>query len=94
MKVTNISKGPRGLHSVEGPVLVDPGDTVEIEINEVELKVSKGTGWFEFEGEAADAGEKLDRDELKKQADELGLQYAPNIKSEKLKELIDAKLAS
>jgi len=92
MKVTNISKGPRGLHSVGGPVLVEPGETVEIEINEVELKVSEGTGWFKFEGEAA-GGEKLDRDELKKQADELGLQYAANIKSEKLKELIDAKLA-
>lgn len=93
MKVTNISKGPRGLHSIVGPVLVEPGETVEIEINEVELKVSKGTGWFEFEGEAADAGEKLDRDELKKQADELGLEYAKNISGEKLKALIDAKLA-
>ncbi|WP_035198442.1 hypothetical protein [Agrobacterium tumefaciens] len=91
MKVTNISKGPRGLHSVDGPVLVEPGETVEIEINEVELKVSTGTGWFEFEGEAA--ADKLDRDELKKQAAELGLEYQPNIKTEKLKELIDAKLA-
>jgi len=86
MKVTNISKGPRGLNSTKGPVLIDPKETAEME-------VSKGTGWFEFEGEAADAGEKLDRDELKKQADELGLQYAANIKTEKLKELIDAKLA-
>ncbi|KNY36091.1 hypothetical protein [Agrobacterium sp. SUL3] len=94
MKATNISKGPRGLNSTNGPILVEPGESVEIDLNEVELKVSKGTGWFEFEGEAADAGDKLDRDELKKQADELGLQYAPNIKSEKLKELIDAKLAS
>ncbi|UXT40935.1 hypothetical protein FY137_06895 [Agrobacterium tumefaciens] len=93
MKVTNISKGPRGLNSTKGPVLVEPGESVEIEINEAELEVSNGTGWFKFEGEAADAGEKLDRDELKKQADELGLQYAANIKTEKLKELIDAKLA-
>lgn len=35
----------------------------------------------------------LDRDELKKQAAELNLEYAPNIPSAKLKELIDAKLA-
>ncbi len=34
------------------------------------------------------------RDELKKQADELGLEYAKNISTEKLKELIDAKLAA
>lgn len=93
MKVTNISKGPRGLNSTKGPVLIDPKETAEIEINEVELEVSKGTGWFEFEGEAADASEKLDRDELKKQADELGLEYAKNISGEKLKALIDAKLA-
>lgn len=35
----------------------------------------------------------LDRDDLKKQAEELGLEYAPNISTVKLKELIDAKLA-
>ena len=35
----------------------------------------------------------LDRDDLKKQADELGIEYARNIPTEKLKELIDARLA-
>ena len=35
-----------------------------------------------------------DREDLKKQAAELGLEYARNISNEKLKELIDAKLAS
>lgn len=35
----------------------------------------------------------LDRDDLKKQADELGLTYPGNISNAKLKELIDAKLA-
>lgn len=93
MKVTNISKGPRGLNAIGGPVLVEPRETVDIEISEVELNVSKGTGWFEFEGEAVDAVEPLDRDELKKQAAELGLEYQPNIKTDKLKELIEAKLA-
>lgn len=34
-----------------------------------------------------------ERDDLKKQADELGVQYAKNIPTEKLRELIDAKLA-
>ncbi|MGV1985595.1 hypothetical protein ACQZ5N_03175 [Agrobacterium sp. 22-221-1] len=93
MKVTNVSKGPRGLNAVAGAVLVEPGETVEVEISEVELKVSKGTGWFEFDGEAVDAGEKLDREELKKQADELGLDYAKNISDAKLQALIYAKLA-
>lgn len=36
----------------------------------------------------------LDRDDLKKQAGELGIEFARNITNEKLKELIDAKLAS
>lgn len=35
-----------------------------------------------------------ERDDLKKQADELGLQYPGNISNVKLKDLIDAKLAS
>jgi hypothetical protein len=40
------------------------------------------------------AGGSTERDDLKKQADELGIQYAGNISNVKLKELIDAKLAS
>jgi hypothetical protein len=35
-----------------------------------------------------------EREELKKQADELGIEYARNITTDKLKELIDAKLAA
>lgn len=38
--------------------------------------------------------EPTDRDELKKQAGELGIEYPKNISTEKLKELIDAKLAA
>ena len=34
-----------------------------------------------------------EREDLKKQADELGIDYPRNVKTEKLKELIDAKLA-
>ncbi|MBB3144930.1 hypothetical protein FHS21_001331 [Phyllobacterium trifolii] len=35
----------------------------------------------------------LDREALKAQADELGIEYARNVTTEKLKELVDAKLA-
>ncbi len=48
MQVTNIDKGPRGLNAKSGPVLVEPGQTVDVELSDAELKVSKGTGWFEF----------------------------------------------
>ncbi len=52
----------------------------------------------QMDGKAAtpstDAGDaELDRDDLKKQADELGIQYPSNVKTTKLKELIDAKLS-
>jgi len=53
MKVTNIEKGPRGINAKGGTVLVDPGETVEVEVSAAELKVAKATGWFEFSGKAA-----------------------------------------
>lgn len=57
MKVTNIDKGPRGLNTKAGPVLVDPGQSVDVDMEDAELKVSKGTGWFEF-GSKGSADEK------------------------------------
>jgi hypothetical protein len=44
--------------------------------------------------EELDGGSSLDREDLKKQAGELGIEYPRNIPTEKLKELIDIKLAS
>jgi hypothetical protein len=48
MKITNIEKGPRGVNTKEGPVLVDPGHSIEADLSDAELKVAKATGWFEF----------------------------------------------
>lgn len=93
MKVTNISKGPRGLNAKDGPVLVEPGESVDVEISAEELKVSKSTGWFEFSGKAEKEDDGLDREDLKAQATELGITFAGNISNAKLKELIDSKLA-
>lgn len=101
MKVTNNQAGPRGINTTSGPVLVEPGQTVDVDVSAAELKVAKATGWFSFAGKdsaksdefqgksAADTG----REDLKKQADELGIDYAKNIPTDKLKELVDAKLA-
>lgn len=50
MKITNIEKGPRGVNTPNGPVLIEPGQTVETELSPAEHKVAKATGWFEFEG--------------------------------------------
>lgn len=46
-----------------------------------------------IEGDGAGKAEITNREELKKQADELGIEYARNVSNEKLQELIDAKLA-
>lgn len=51
MKVTNVSKGPRGINTTAGPVLIEPGETRDdLEIVEQEFEVAKATGWFEISG--------------------------------------------
>lgn len=61
MRVTNISKGPRGLNTTVGgqlvPVLLDPEQTVEVDLTEAEIKVARATGWFKFGGKAEDQAE-------------------------------------
>lgn len=48
MKVTNTQKGPRGLNTVGGPVLIEPGQTVEVELSGVEHQIAADTGWFDM----------------------------------------------
>jgi hypothetical protein len=95
MKISNTQAGPRGINSATGPVLIEPGQTVDIDVSDADLKVAKATGWFKIDGASATKSdeEPSERDELKKQADELGIEYAKNIPTDKLKELVDAKLA-
>lgn len=125
MKITNTQPGPRGINTVSGPVLVEPGETVDVKVFSREREHIEAAGWFTVEGDYTDdaslrasddsneidelkkqlaerdaeiaklkaGGGGHDRDELKKQATELGLDFPPNVKTEKLKELIDAKLA-
>ncbi len=50
MKITNIEKGPRGVNTLAGAVLIDPGQTVDVELSAAEHKVAKATGWFDIEG--------------------------------------------
>lgn len=53
MKITNSDKGPRGVNTKDGPVLIDPGHSIDADLSEAELKVAKATGWFEFRKEAS-----------------------------------------
>lgn len=48
MKITNISRGPRGINTVDGQRIINVGEAIEAELSEVELEGSKETGWFEF----------------------------------------------
>jgi len=78
MKITNTQKGPRGLNAVSGQVLVDPGQTVDVELSAAELKIAKGTNWFTIE-EVEPPAEKpadtaLGPAELLAKADELHFQ--------------------
>lgn len=54
MKVTNAQKGPRGINTVNGPVLIEPGETVEVDIFAREQAHIEASQWFEIDGEYAD----------------------------------------
>jgi hypothetical protein len=51
MKVTNNQAGPRGINTVNGPVLIEPGETVEIEVFAREKAHIEASKWFEIDGD-------------------------------------------
>jgi len=53
MKVTNTSEGPRGINTAAGPVLLEPGETRDLDVSAAEAKIARATGWFEMAGAAA-----------------------------------------
>ncbi|TLX12474.1 hypothetical protein [Rhizobium sp. MHM7A] len=54
MKFTNTQAGPRGLNAISGPVLVDPGQTVEVEVYAREQPHIEAAGWFDVKGSYTD----------------------------------------
>lgn len=81
----------RGVYGAKGEIAVGTELTVKEE----------PTGWAgryrvisDDKGKEPVVNQPSERDELKKQADELGIDYAKNISTDKLRELIDAKLAA
>lgn len=50
MQITNTQLGPRGVNTVKGPVLVEPGATAEVEVYAREKEHIEATGWFTIEG--------------------------------------------
>lgn len=59
MQVKNTQQGPRGLNTEAGPVLVEPGQTVDVKLSDAELASARKSGWFEF-GAAAEQDEEQD----------------------------------
>jgi hypothetical protein len=45
-KLTNYTRGPKGVNTAEGVVFINPGQTVDVELSSEELASSKKTGWF------------------------------------------------
>jgi hypothetical protein len=50
MKITNTQDGPRGVNTVNGTVLVDPKQTVDVEVYEREQPHIEAAGWFTVKG--------------------------------------------
>ena len=50
MKITNTQPGPRGVNTVKGPSLVDPGQTIEADVFERGKSHIEAAGWFAVEG--------------------------------------------
>ncbi|GEL44241.1 hypothetical protein MEX01_48320 [Methylorubrum extorquens] len=66
MQVTNTQQGPRGLNTEAGPVLVEPGQTVDVKLSAAERTSAQKSGWFEFGGqaEADDEGDEGGKPEI------------------------------
>jgi hypothetical protein len=95
MKFTNTQKGIRGLNTKSGPVMVNPGATVDVEMASAEIEVAKATGWFDIAGSAKAAkkdDDEPDVDDLRKQAEDLGIDVDKRWGVERLQSEIDKAL--
>lgn len=57
MQITNTQPGPRGVNTTNGPLLIEPGATVDVELAKGEIEHARATGWFEFGGDKAEKAE-------------------------------------
>lgn len=51
MKITNTQPGARGVNTVTGTVLIDPKQTVDVEVYAREKSHIEASGWFEVQGD-------------------------------------------
>lgn len=99
--ITNNSRAMQGVHSVAGLVFIEPGASKPVDVADDYVDRVKALPFFTSKWgdtvEQSDGGGKTDtpsgRDLLKARAIELKLEFAGNISTAKLKELVDAKEA-
>jgi hypothetical protein len=48
MKITNTQNDSRTVNTMYGPLVVEPGQSVHVEISGAELEVIRNAGWFEI----------------------------------------------
>lgn len=82
-----------GIYGKDGELAVGTELSVKNEPKGWEGRYEVLSGDTDGKEPVTNSGDGLDRDDLKKQASELGIEFARNIATDKLKELIDAKLA-
>lgn len=99
-KITITNTRPGGFGIPGGPVIAGNEGSLEVEQKDWDgvkdhpvVKAWLVAGHLKIDG-AVEEDDGLDREDLKKQASELGIEFARNIAIDKLKELIDAKLAA
>jgi Uncharacterized protein conserved in bacteria (DUF2184) len=94
MKVVNNSKALQGVNTSKGVVYLRPGELKDVDFTKEGLEQARRLPFLALRGDKDDkAAADNERDELKKKADALGIDHAKNISTDKLKELVDAKLA-
>lgn len=99
-KITITNTRPGGFGIPGGPVIAGNDGSLEVEKKDWDgvkdhpvVKAWLDAGHLKIDG-SVEEDDGLDREDLKKQASELGIEFARNIATDKLKELIDAKLAA
>lgn len=83
LTITNIAKGPRGVNAKGGAVLLDPGQTAEVEVSEAEA-ADLSKEWFRV-GKAKDEGAKSYEDMSRAELDALAGTRGVDIKDAKNK---------
>jgi len=93
MKVTNNSKALQGVHTAQGVVFIQPGETKDVELTPEGHKGASRLSFLSVEGKAP-AGDGDERADLFAKLKELGIDAAGNSKTETLQKKLDEALAA